>query len=655
MFKKIAIISVVAASTIYGADTVARLDKMVITTTGFESPLKDEVRNVSIITSKEIEDRGYKDLREILEKAPGVSFNGKTVDLRGQGSKANTSVKVLLNGVAMNMIDTTPTTIPIDLVPIEDIEQVEIIPGGGAVLYGSGTSGGVINIITKQKATKPYANISTKIASYSYKDINFGVGGNVTNDLFLKANAKVFDEKGYRHDEKNRGHYTSFGLNYKISDNQSIVFNPSYFKAKTYGVPALSAKEMAENRRQAGGKASLITSKRLNLDADYAIKFSNNIDMHIMPYYQDVKILQSTFHMKDRKTGGNLKARYNYGNGELIAGYDYLNNEGYRMISINQKMPMGFIKQLTVFDMQKQTHSIYLVEKHNFNDFFSISGGLRFERADYNVKRNVTGTRSIAGKTKVTNDYLNVGDNKNNYAYEITPNFKYSDSGSIYFKFERGYISPGPNQLIDKLGPDGPYVLNSLKSETYKGYEIGLKDLIFGNFFSATLFLTDTKDEILTVSLGRGVSDGWNFKNIDKTRRYGAEIYSEQEFGKFKLKETFSYVNAEIKAGKRAGKKVPLVEKSKFVLGAEYEPIKNLNLSADFKYLSSSLDGNYDKIDSREIVDIGLSYKFTKGFLVSAGIKNLFNEKYNYSQSKKGDSYDPAPERNYYVEFKYNY
>lgn len=643
------------AATLYGYDSTARLEKTVITATGFESPLKDEVRNVSIITSEEIENRGYKDLKEILEKAPGVSFNGKTVDLRGQGSKANTSVKVLLNGVAMNMIDTTPTTIPIDLVPIEDIEQVEIIPGGGAVLYGSGTSGGVINIITKQKAKKPYANISTKIASYSYKDINFGVGGNVTNDLFLKATAKAFDEKGYRYGEKNRGHYTSFGLNYKISDNQSIVFNPSYFKAKTYGVPTLTSAQMAENRRQAGGEASLTTSKRVNFDADYVVKFSDNFDMHIMPYYQDVKILQDTFHMKDRKTGGNLKSRYNYGSGELIGGYDYLNNEGYRMINVNVKTPMFSRNQLTVFDMQKQTHSLYLLEKHNFTDVFSLSAGARFERANYDVVRDVIVKITRGGRTINTKDYLNVGDNKNNYAYEITPNFKYSDSGSVYFKFERGYISPGPNQLIDKLGPNGPYVLNDLKSETYKGYEVGLKDLIFGNFFSATVFLTDTKDEILTVSLGRSVSDGWNFKNIDKTRRYGAEIYAEQEFGKFKLKETFSYVNAKIKAGKNTGKKVPLVERSKFVLGAEYEPVKNLNLLADFKYLSGSLDGNYDKVEDRKIVDIGLSYKFTGGILVSGGIKNLFNEKYNYTQSKKGDSYDPAPERNYYLEFKYNY
>ena len=69
-----------------------------------------------------------------------------------------------------------------------------------------------------------------------------------------------------------------------------------------------------------------------------------------------------------------------------------------------------------------------------------------------------------------TKNSTRVSDHKNNYAFEITPNFNYSKDGNVYFKFERGYISPGPNQLIDKLGRNGPYVLNNLKSEIFITY-----------------------------------------------------------------------------------------------------------------------------------------------------------------------------------------
>ena len=41
----------------------------------------------------------------------------------------------------------------LDSLSIADVEKVEIVRGGGAVLYGSDTSGGDINIITKKKRT----------------------------------------------------------------------------------------------------------------------------------------------------------------------------------------------------------------------------------------------------------------------------------------------------------------------------------------------------------------------------------------------------------------------------------------------------------------------------------------------------------------------
>ena len=635
-----------------------KLGTIVVTATGFEDMLKNEVRNVSVITAEDMENRGYRDLREILEKAPGVSFHGDTVDLRGQGQKANTSVKVLLNGVALNMIDTTPTSIPIDLVPIEDIERVEIIPGGGSVLYGSGTSGGVINIITKKGARYPYANISTKIASYNYNDLNLGLGGNVSENLFLKTAVKGFKQRGYRKGEKNTGYYGSLGMHYKISDEQSISFDPSYYQARTYSVPSLGLAELRADRRQQGGERTFTKSTRANFDFGYTVKFGDKIEANLHPYYQDIRIIQSGFVMKDRKEGANLKGKLDYDSGEFIAGYDYLKNKGFRKIDFTTPMnPMMSLSQLTIFDMQKLTHSVYALEKHNFTDLFSLSAGGRFERAEYKVNRRVSTTIKRMGNIiSQTQDSTRVSDHKNNYAFEITPNFNYSKDGNLYFKFERGYISPGPNQLIDKLGRNGPYVLNNLKSETFKTYEIGLKDLIYGQYVSATIFWTDTKNEIVNETLGSSITDGWHFINIDETRRKGVELYAEQSLlSNLKLSETFSYVDAKIQSGANKGKQVPLVERSKFVLGLDYEPIRNLTLMSDFKYFSSSHDGNHDRIDSRTIVDLGAAYRFTNGFLISAGVKNVFDEEYNYNQNLRSDIYTPAPGRNYYAEFKYTY
>ena len=103
-------------------------------------------------------------IEEALSRQAGINFvrsgtggNPSTnIDMRGQGSSANFAVKVMVDGILLNTLDNNRlhaagvTISPLDSVAIEDIERIEIIPGGGAVLYGNGTRGGAINIITKK-------------------------------------------------------------------------------------------------------------------------------------------------------------------------------------------------------------------------------------------------------------------------------------------------------------------------------------------------------------------------------------------------------------------------------------------------------------------------------------------------------------------------
>lgn len=641
---------------LYGADNnTTKLDEVVITATGFESFLRDEVRNVTVITSEDLQGRGYRDINEALEKAPGVSYiyngSGRNIDIRGQGQKANTSVKVLVNGIAINMIDTTPTKIHTDLIPIEDVERIEIIPGGGSVLYGSGTTGGVINIITKQKPKDFFVTASTKIASYAYKDFNVGIGGKVSEDLYLKAAIKNFNGDGYRYGEWLRGYYANLGIRYQINDMQSISINPSYFKVKEKGAGALTKKQLEQNRRQANDYSEVV-SKRVAVDIDYNAKFSDAFEITLTPYYQkETDDMDSDTKFEDKKLGSNFKGRYTYSSGEVVAGYEYLKNDGLRILNVSAATPMGIMRNYTKFDMQKQTHSFYIMPKYNFTDYFELNAGYRYEKVLYDTDRLQRTT--MMGRT--TGGSFSEDKSMSNYAFEVTPNFKYSKTGNVYLKFERGYTSPGPNQLVDKLNRT-TYAMNSLRSETFKTYEIGMKDMFWGGYFSAAAFYTDTKDEIRNFSNTANISDGWRFINLDKTRRYGFELYAEQDIlRKLRLSETYSFVDAKIKAGANSGKRIPWVQRSKFVLGVDYEPIKNLNLLTDVKWYSSIVDSYYDKISDKTIVDFGAKYKFQNGISVVAGVKNLFNKKYNIVEMKKIDSYSPARERNYYVEFKYAY
>ncbi|MEE3705498.1 TonB-dependent receptor [Campylobacter sp. CX2-8023-23] len=671
MINKFAIFSLCATSAIAlnAADT--KLDTTVITATGFESPLKDETRNVSIITADEIQGRGYASVQEILEKVPSVTFVnpgfGDTVDLRGQGSKANTSVKVLINGIGLNMLDTAHAVVPINMINVDDIERIEVIPGGGSVLYGGGTAGGVINIITKQKPEDFFANISAKFGSYSHRSTNLALGVKATDDLYLKFNAKAFSENGYRYNERNRGYYTSGSAIYQITDTQNITLNTNYYSSKIDTTSSITKEELNNNRKAAGSDKTFQKDRQLDISLDYSIKPVDELEIRIMPYYQKIKMTPDIFSsyvtyglFEDEKKGVKTKGRYDYGSGEFVAGYEYEKNDGARSSIMDMNMPTGgrYHNDINV-DITKNTHSIYALQRHEFNSWFSLGAGVRYEWADYTNSRttnvNMT-TNGMPPRPINTTDSIQNNTDINTYAFEITPNFKYSDTGNVYLKFERGFISPSPVQLTDKDQIKG-YSFNNLKPEIFRTYEVGIKDLIFGQFSSATIFKTDTTDEIVYEELGGGRhAQAWRYYNLSKTRRYGLELYSEQWlFDQLKLSQTFSYINAQIKEGKDNGKRVPLVPRTKFVLGVDYLPIKKLTILSNFKYFDSTVDSNYDKIKDRFIVDIGTKYDFAKNISMSAGIKNLFNERYNTYQNKKQNSYIPAPERNFYAEFKYTF
>ncbi|SQD08280.1 Enterobactin outer-membrane receptor [Fusobacterium necrophorum subsp. necrophorum] len=121
--------------------------------TGYATNIRSTTSSPFIITAKEIQEKRFASLSEILASLPGITIREgyePEIDLRGQGySKARATIQVMIDGVPVNMLDSSHRKVPLNTVNPNQIERIEVIPGGGAVLYGNGTAGGVINILLK--------------------------------------------------------------------------------------------------------------------------------------------------------------------------------------------------------------------------------------------------------------------------------------------------------------------------------------------------------------------------------------------------------------------------------------------------------------------------------------------------------------------------
>ena len=663
MLKKLAILSfIVVGMMAFGDENDTfnvKLEESVVTATGFDDVQSNQIKNTTIVTAQDIHNKGYNTIEEILKRTPGINFVnngfGYIVDVRGQGVQgAAKNVKVLVDGSPLNILDMSHAILPLNSISVEDIEKIEIINGGGTVLYGGGTAGGVINVITKKTQEEPVKNkVYYQNSSFDTNKFGFGTSIKFADNFLLDLAYENVNGNGYRRGDKRDGENLRGGFTYNIADNQTLRFKATRYKEESKESDSITKAQLNKDRKQAGTTLTESDLDRTEYSLNYEIKPTDNLTFSLLGYNQKTirdydqeapagRMTHKTDgQFKDRKTGVDLKGKYNYGSGNVIFGYEYIKNSSNRssygaMYMRNRRL---FPTSTIDIDLQKNTHSAFVQGRHSFTDKLEGTLGYRYEHADYDIHR--TDGRNV----------INKNTKKSNNAYETGLNFKYSDTGNVYAKYERGYRSPSPTEMVDKSITRG-YVLNNLKSEKYDTYEIGIKDMIGPSFVSLTGFYTNKNDEIL-IDMPSGHGLNWTYKNLQKTERKGVELFAEQYFGTFRVNESVSYVDAKISKGADKNKKISYVSKTKATLGANYEVLTGLNLTADLNYFSNSVDGNYEKIKGYSTTDLGVSYANKTGLGVQAGVKNVFGKK--YYRYKNGDSYIPEAERTYYVGVSYNF
>ncbi len=154
----------------------------VITATGYEQKISEAPSTMSVITAKQIEERGYEQLEDALRDIPGIDFihiNGYAPTLiyfRGMYGAENQRALLMIDGIVENNI-LGSNDIAGPAYSLHNVERIEVIWGPASALYGANAFGGVINIITKKGqemnglyAAKGYGTFNT-----SFDKVSMGI------------------------------------------------------------------------------------------------------------------------------------------------------------------------------------------------------------------------------------------------------------------------------------------------------------------------------------------------------------------------------------------------------------------------------------------------------------------------------------------------
>ncbi|MBO1928577.1 TonB-dependent receptor plug domain-containing protein [Providencia rettgeri] len=112
--------------------------------------------------------------------------------------------------------------------PVEQLERIEIIPGGGSVIYGSGTAGGVINITSNLRSmANPKTSVLSEWNSEGYR-LNANLGARVSDTFSILGTASKLNRDLYYKDTYRNSEYYSLGGRWDLRSKPHVERKSSH-------------------------------------------------------------------------------------------------------------------------------------------------------------------------------------------------------------------------------------------------------------------------------------------------------------------------------------------------------------------------------------------------------------------------------------------
>ncbi|WP_335113824.1 TonB-dependent siderophore receptor [Nostoc sp.] len=147
------------------------------TATKTDTPLRDIPQSIQVVPQQVLRDQQVTRLNDALRNVPGV-----TTVFGSPGNSEESSFTIrgfefanpLRNGLADPLGGRS--------LELSNIERVEVLKGPASALFGNGSPGGTVNLITKQPLATPYYALEATVGSYSYYRGAIDLSGPLNDD-----------------------------------------------------------------------------------------------------------------------------------------------------------------------------------------------------------------------------------------------------------------------------------------------------------------------------------------------------------------------------------------------------------------------------------------------------------------------------------------
>lgn len=202
-----------------------------------EAELRDIPQTVNVIPETLFRDQGARSMNEVLRNVPGVGFSN------GDGQRDQVTIRGF-SAIADQFIDGVRDD-ALYYRELANIEQVEVLKGPASVLYGRGSSGGLINRITKKPTDKAFTDVTTTVGSWNMKRIELDTNQPLGDAVGFRLNAAVEDSDSFRDQGFTERNFIAPSLQFNISDKTKLLIQVENLEDKRitdFGVPAINGR-----------------------------------------------------------------------------------------------------------------------------------------------------------------------------------------------------------------------------------------------------------------------------------------------------------------------------------------------------------------------------------------------------------------------------
>jgi len=253
------------------------LDQVVVTATKTETRIQDVPAAVEVVDAAALAASGAKTVLEALRSVTGVTDasygeNFQSIQLRGLPRKGNENETVLL------LIDGVPQTdsrnsARLTTMPIDNVDEIEVVKGPNSALYGRTAIGGVINFITRDPPSHPEFRSEVQTGAWDYVRVNASAGA-PTDSL---GSGYLVSWQGEQRESAlsptTKRHESSiFGKFKQIIDSRTQLWVTANYASSLGGTPA---------------PLPYVSNGRLLSDSDPNFSLYSNLNLPYAAYNQD--------------------------------------------------------------------------------------------------------------------------------------------------------------------------------------------------------------------------------------------------------------------------------------------------------------------------------------------------------------------------------